>query len=430
MKQNSFRVETNACWPRWTLALAALGFITLPSLHGEERETRLDGASLVSGTTLSGYVEASTIWALSTPPDSAGTAPFPNTLRMPGRLYDVPAKMDGFNLEAFVLTLEKPLDEESWSAGYRAQLFFGPDASLRNLFSLAGGGRNDLGLSEAFVTLRTPPGNGLEFRLGYFLTPLGYESYHSRENANVSRSYGYFIEPKQHTGLTMKYEFAEWMSAMAGMANNYSTYVDAHTQNRGSLTYLAALEFNGAWFGHKDITLKLGYTGGHTDSGAPTDTGPRIHNFHASAHLPLPVDGLALGLAYDYQANFSAGWPATFFLPEGPNTTYADATALYVSYAAKKWEFNTRAEYARATSGNTIFAARSAFGSDKPMFGGHDEKFVGVTETISYQLWKNVLTRVEFRWDHDCAGGEPVFGTAAHPRKNSFTIGFDCVYSF
>src|SRR6266542_2006537 len=119
-----------------------------------------------------------------------------------------------------------------------------------------------------------------------------------------------------------------------------------------------------------------------------------------------------------------------FFLLPGPRSTYANATAVYLSYAVKEWQFNTRAEYASATAGNTIFAARSAFGSDKPMFGPNNEEFLGVTATVGYQLWRNVLSRVEFRWDQDVSGGRPVFGTAAHPRRNSFTVGVNVVYAF
>jgi hypothetical protein len=43
-------------------------------------------------------------------------------------------------------------------------------------------------------------------------------------------------------------------------------------------------------------------------------------------------------------------------------------------------------------------------------------KAVEVTETIGYQLWKNVITRVEFRWDHDATD------------SNSYSTGLDNVF--
>src|SRR6185369_9556634 len=106
---------------------------------------------------------------------------------------------------------------------------------------------------------------------------------------------------------------------------------------------------------------------------------------------------------YDYQVNYSAGWPAMFFLPEGPKSTYANAASIYLTYDVAKWKFATRAEYASATAGNTIFAARGAFNSNKPMFGPNNEEFIGVTGSVGYQIWENVLTRVECRWDHDAS---------------------------
>ena len=414
---------------KWSLALATLGVISAPALRAEEYVLQPVDTAVPGGTILSGYVDTSALWAIDNPSHSGGTAAFPNTLRLPGRLYDTAERMDGFNLNAVSLCLDHPFTDESWSASYRVQLLFGPDATLRNTYSLASG-PSDLAVNEAYVALRAPLGNGLEFRLGYFASPLGYEVYDSYRNPNYSRSYGFYIEPKGHTGITVKYDFTEWAGVLGGVVNNYSSFVNARTQDESDKTYLALLRLNGAGFNCPGIKLTLGYTGGHTATGAPSDTGPRLHNYYAGLQTPLFVEGLALGLAYDYRANYSAGWPPQFFLPAGPRHSYASATAVYLDYKVAQWRFDVRAEYARATAANTIFAARSDFGSAKPMFGGNDEKFLGITTTVGYELWKNVMSRLEFRWDHDCAGGVSVFGTAASPRQNSFTLGLNVIYMF
>jgi hypothetical protein len=414
---------------KWALALATLGVISVPCICGQESPLPPVEMPLQGSTTLSGYVDTSVLWAIDTPSGAGGTAPFPNTIRLPGRLYDTAERMNGFNLDAVSLCLTKPLSDESLAAGYHVQLLMGPDVALRSSYSLASG-PSDLAVNEAYVTLRAPLGNGLEFRLGYFTSPLGYEVYDRYRDPNFSRSYGYYIEPKAHTGLTAKYAFAEWCSVMGGVANNYSPFVNARPPEDGQFTYLALARFTGAAFDCPAATLTLGYTGGHTATGAPTDTDPLIHNFYAGVQLPLFVEGLALGLAYDYRANYSAGWPAQFFLPAGPKSSYANATGVYLTYKITKWNFCVRTEYAQATAANTIFAARSDFGSSKPMFGPNDEKFLGVTTTVGYELWQNVLSRIEFRWDHDCAGGVPVFGTAASPRADSYTLGLNVIYMF
>lgn len=417
--------------PQWTLALAALGVITVPLAHAEERHYELQPVEALAqnGTILSGYVDTSFLWALNTPDNSGGTAAFPNTLRMPGRLYDTPEKTDGFNLNVVSLSLSSQPSEESLAAGYHVQMLYGPDAVLQNSYSVAGG-PGDFTIKDAYVVLHTPPGNGLEFRIGYFSSPLGYEVYDAYRNANYSRSYGYYIEPRAHTGITASYDLTEWFNVMGGVGNNYSSYIDARMVTNDRLTYLGAVRLTGAAFDVSDLSLTLGYTGGHTATGAPTDAGPRIHNWYAGLRTPLFLPGLSLGAAYDYRQNFAAGWPAQFFLPPGPRTSFASATSIYLNYTLSKWSLNLRAEYARATPGNTIFGARSDFGSSKPMFGANDEKFFGLTATVGYEFWKNVISRIEARWDHDCAGGVPVFGTAAHPQQNSYTLGLNLIYCF
>jgi hypothetical protein len=415
-----------ALLPTWRIALAA-GLFSLPTANRAAEISQ----SVVSpsATTLIGYVDTSVMWRFGESSDSGATKGFPNTLRSPGRLYDVPAKNNGFNLNAVSLVLDKPLQEATWSAGYRVQVLAGPDFPLRNAYALSGAS-TDVGLNEAYVSLRAPLGNGLDFRLGYFTSLIGYEVYDSYRNPNFSRSYGYFIEPKAHTGLTIKYDFTPWLSAMVGAGNNYSPFIDARTACESCKTYLALLTVTGAGCGHPDASLSFGYTEGNTATAAPTDSSPRIHNFFAGARLPLPVSGLAIGIAYDYQANAAAGVPATFFEPAGPTSTYANATALYLDYKIEKWTFNTRFEYASGTAGNSIFGSRGSFGSAKPLNGPNNEEFLGVTATAGYQLWQNVLSRLEFRWDHDLSGGPPVFGSAAHPRRNSYTLALNVVYMF
>lgn len=411
------------------LALAAAGFLSVPGLVQSAEKLQMV-YSTNSSITLGGYVDTSAIWRIGENPSGGGSKPFPYTYRSPGRLYDVPAKANGINLNSVSVELDKPLDDAPWSAGYRVQLLFGPDVPLRSVYALGGDGPADVGLNEAYVMARAPLGNGLDFRLGHFNSPLGYEVYDSYRNPNYSRSYGYYLDPKSHTGATMAYQFTRWMSALVGMGNSYSSFVDARSDHEAVKAYLATLTFTGAGFAQPDASLTFGYTGGTTATGAPTDSSPRVHNFYAGARVPLPVKGLAVGFAYDYQWNASANVPAMFFEPAGPESTYANAAGLYLTYEVAKWNFATRLEYASATAGNSIFASRSAFGSDKPINGPDNEEFVGVTTTVGYDLFKNVVSRLEFRWDRDVSGGVPVFGTAAHPRPSSFTLALNLIYRF
>src|SRR5687767_5815231 len=124
---------------QWTLALASVGIVSMGSVaHAEEQSSVM---TALSSTTLSGYVDTSVSWWTGTQRKDGGR---PN-LGLPGRTFDGADKQDGFNLHAVKLVLEKPLgDATSWSAGYKADLVFGPDANyygtLLNGGAAQGGG--------------------------------------------------------------------------------------------------------------------------------------------------------------------------------------------------------------------------------------------------------------------------------------------------
>src|SRR5688572_24624626 len=99
---------------KWTVALAAAGLVSVPVMAEEQPSPIL---TALSSTTLSGYVNVSAHWNPGT-----GNANPPPVGMLAG-------KQDGFNLDVAKLAIERPLDEAQWSAGYKAELLFGPDAN-------------------------------------------------------------------------------------------------------------------------------------------------------------------------------------------------------------------------------------------------------------------------------------------------------------
>src|SRR5438874_12221787 len=116
---------------KWTLGLAAAGVVSLASaaLAEEAQKQMSQVLTAVASTTLSGYVDTSAIWKFGT-----GNA------NLPGRQYDGPSKQDGFNLNVVEIQLEKALSEEQWASGYKADLWFGPDAGTYRALIGNGGG--------------------------------------------------------------------------------------------------------------------------------------------------------------------------------------------------------------------------------------------------------------------------------------------------
>src|SRR6266513_5150104 len=195
---------------KWTVGLAAGGVVSLASaVQADEAQKPMSQLqTAVSSTVLSGFVDTSIIWKPGT-----GDA------NLPGRAFDGVGKLDGFNLNLVDVTLEKPLSEDQWAAGYRVELLFGPDGAVYDAT-----GQH---LKDAYVALRVPAGNGIDIKAGAFTTVIGYESCESYLNPNYSRSFGWQLEPTQHTGLLASYKASDAVSISAGLANTWNAGINA-----------------------------------------------------------------------------------------------------------------------------------------------------------------------------------------------------------
>src|SRR5512146_206950 len=190
---------------KWTIALTALGVVSLASAAKAEEKASTVMTAL-SSTTLSGYVDTSAQW-------NFGTG---NNFLPPYR-FNSPSKADGFNLDVVQVRLEKPLDEAEWAAGYRVDLWAGPDANTLGTQSTLSTGASDFAIRQAYVALRMPVGNGIDWKMGVFDSIIGYESIESPSDPNYTRSYGHTIEPQTHTGLLANYRFNDMFSASVGV---------------------------------------------------------------------------------------------------------------------------------------------------------------------------------------------------------------------
>ena len=76
------------------------------------------------------------------------------------------------------------------------------------------------------MALRTPIGNGIDWKIGVFDTIIGYESSNAGDNPNYSRSWGYTIEPTQMTGISGSYRFCDVVSASFGVANTWNATIN------------------------------------------------------------------------------------------------------------------------------------------------------------------------------------------------------------
>jgi len=64
-------------------------------------------------------------------------------------------------------------------------------------------------------------------------------------------------------------------------------------------------------------------------------------------------------------------------------------------------------------------------GASYPGAGGYNEKIFAVTGTLEYQLWDNVVSRLEGVWDHDLRGNDAFNGS-----NNAFLMVANIAYKF
>lgn len=406
---------------QWTIGLVAGGLVSLAAVAPAE-EAQHQVLTALSSTTLSGYVATSAIWKFGT-----------GDLYMPGRTSDggimSPGgnKQDGFNLDAINLTLEKPVSEGNWGAGYKVELLAGPDATAYSAIA-SGGIGTGAAIKQAYVDLKAPLGNGLDVKVGVYDNILGYEVYNEGSNPNFSRSYAFAIEPLQHTGVIATYTFADWLSASVGVANTLNSAINGRpyraigqpaTESEKSYMGIVTLTAPDSMGWLKGATLSAAVENGLNGIGfAGPNAVSDITAYYVGATLPTPIKGFSIGGAYDYRGTKQNDAISS--------ATYANAVSLYLMYqATEKLKLANRAEYASGSNG-TWATTRPA---------GISDEFFGETLTVDYSLWANVISRLEFRWDHDLSGGPGVFGgdprsPAPTLNKNALSLALNLIYKF
>ena len=419
---------------KWTLGLAAVGVVSLASAaRADEKMNALQTA--LSNTTISGYVSASFNWAIT-----------------PGNYQNSPAgfipyqginKENGFNLDVAKISIAKPEDESPWASGYQLDLLFGPDAVGYNP-SANGSSGQDFAIKQAYVTLRTPIGNGIDWKVGVFDTIIGYEVFDSGSDPNYTRSYGFTVEPTEHTGILGTYKINDEWSVSAGIANTLEAGINQRSWDyqfddrpvtrdwnktyMGALTYTAPSSWGWAAGSSFYAGIVYGFNGGSFDNGNhPGDTGFYANgdqvNYYAGVTLNTPWKQLTAGAAFDYVHNFMGG--ETYLGYEQHNDLAV--FGLYATYkATDKLSFDGRAEYLHGQYTYNYTYAHFNYG------GGYSSEAFEVTGTMEYDLWANVVSRLEIRWDHVGAFSTPYAIDDGDNVANKSSVGFyaNVIYKF
>ena len=320
------------------------------------------------GVQMSGFVDTSYTYNMNEPETNV------NTLRV----FDTRA--NSVMLNNAELVIEKPVSSES-PVGFRTDLDFGTDAEV--LGTVTGGlGNNsatsndELEVQQAFVEYLAPVGNGLDVKVGKFVTMHGAEVIESKDNWNISRSFlfGYAI-PFTHTGVRATYPVTERFSTTLGVNNGWDV-VDDNNQAKTIELGMAATPMDG-------VSLGGTYMVGAEQAG---------DNSRQRSLLDLvlgyqPIEPLQLKLNYDY------GW-------EDDGAAYANNAVWQGLAGYARYALSDRAALAvRGEFFNDADGVRTAYTSGINGITDNNLRLYEFTLTGEYKLHEHLTGRLEYRHD-------------------------------
>ncbi|PTX99806.1 hypothetical protein DB346_18510 [Verrucomicrobia bacterium LW23] len=350
------------------------------------------------GVRMSGYVQASyTQQFASEGEESLGTTE--NAFRNDFDTND-------FNINAIKLVIERPLGEDRtvWDAGFHTDIWFGEDASMFSAADPAVTPGGDLFLHQAYVNLLVPVGRGVEVRMGKMVSLLGYEGEERPDNMNYS--YGLLnvlFYNGISTGLLGRYRFTESFEITLGTFNSWES-------SDGGI-FAPGLPSNPGVTGQallctKDGETSLAWNFAWAPDGGPVAASPAFRENASTLVVemcgewkPQCVPDKRLTLAFDLGAGYADSGTDSLLGAAAQDSSSWWGVALFARYdLTPRLSVRTRCEYAHSDDGGKFIGA-AVPGNNADLPTGSIDLWSG-TVTGAYNLYDNVLLRVEYRCDH------------------------------
>lgn len=187
---------------------------------------------------------------------------------------------NSFDFNRAELALEKTIND--W-AKFRLDMDYGQDVAVDTLGGVA---------QQAYLELTAPVGNGLTFKVGRFVTIMGYEVIETFSNWNVGHSmaHGYTI-PYAHQGILMTYPVNDMFSFALGVVNDPTGGLAADDNDMKGFLYQLAFTPSDMW--NFSIQGGLGWDTAGSDTG-PTYIVDAILNY-------MPNENWTVGLNVDWR---------------------------------------------------------------------------------------------------------------------------------
>jgi hypothetical protein len=387
------------------------------------------------GIKLSGYVDTSYTYNFSGGGNTNGghaTNRFQDGF---GSTFTGQEDSNDFNVNAVKLTLQKPLPEENkLAAGFRVDLFMGEDWTAA--------GDQSLFVYTAYVLARIPVGNGLDLKVGKITGLLGLESDDRPANMNFSNGliHLYGLPQGPAAGINAAYQFNDQVSAQFQFVNQGG--VDSRFLDQSDVSKVASflvtltspggnasLNFGGCYSPDGGQGLwgdSSNYPGAATDLSHSQDNGAVVIFDVNGLWKPLFANN-KLTLGFDSALGFGdSGYQ--FVNAEGERH---DTTAGWWGVELfSKYQFNKlfslagRAGYFNDRTGGKLM---DTYDLDPARATSTD--VWSFTSTAGFDIWENLLTRLEYRLDFLSADG-PEITAFSNNRAVNQTVALNVAYQF
>ena len=394
------------------------------------------------GIKLSGYVD--TGYSYNFTGSSDGTSD------VSGRFGTDTAAKGDFNLYAVKLALEKALSSENRAqAGFRTDVMIGEDANYLinrgnnttvGTFSNNNQDSNALFLEQAYVSIRAPVGNGWDFKVGKFVSILGYEVIERPANINVTYGLLWQQMPLFYTGVLSSYKFDDYLDAKLGVVNGSQTDNNTSTSLGGDgCAVLAALNVT-APGGNANWSNNFQYS---SNNDTNTSQFPSSAS-STSTGIENATSGTGYALIYNSWGNWAPKFADDKLLlafnallgtastnngdPSQPGTTWYGAGA-YAKYQCDDWfSFSGRAEY---LGGNNFQKLQEP----NTLLANQGLSLWEATFTAGFRVIDNLLIRAEYRldWGAGSVNNNAIVTNASELNASSgpaHYAGAEVVYSF
>jgi hypothetical protein len=364
---------------------------------------------------ISGWIETSFTANFDSPKDNQNF----------GRLFD--DRSNELVVNQAVVNFERAMKkgpEFDW--GFKLQLLFGTDArylhSLGLRFHQAENGQYQGDVPEVFLNLHLPvlTENGLDVKIGKFVTLVGFETVDPSGNTFYSHTYIFnFGVPTNHTGALFTLHASDALDVMAGVTRGVNTSIDDN--NNG-------LAFHGGF--------NLSLQGGDVVLGAATHIGPEstdddtdlryINDVWLTWNINKRLSSTTeINYVRDNLADADAYGGAQYL-------TYSLSESVSASIRAEVWHDDRGfyvAQYANASDSLRSFAGQSTL-DPRSIAGGrttYADLTVGLDFKLSVLKPLGLRIRPELRVDRSL-NDKKAFNDSSDDRM--FTAAVDAVVTF